>query len=141
LSNLNKEKRMMKKIITFIFATALIACPIIAFAHEHEDKDHEMMEKDMKGRGIKHEMMMRRMQRSVVATSDGGVVIVAGNKITKYDRNLNVIKEVQLKSDEMEKMMSEEKSECECHTKNKKSSENAETKTSQNSEADHESHH
>ena len=37
--------------------------------------------------------------RNVVPTPDGGVVIVSGEKIVKYDRNLNIVKEVDLKKD------------------------------------------
>lgn len=34
--------------------------------------------------------------RTVVATSDGGIVIVEGNKVTKLDSNLEVTKSVEL---------------------------------------------
>jgi hypothetical protein len=43
-----------------------------------------------------HGMMMKMMERKVVATSDGGVVVVEGNQMTKYDRNLKMVKEVEL---------------------------------------------
>ena len=47
------------------------------------------------------------MERSVVATSDGGVVVAMGNKLTKYDKDLNVVKESELKMDMegMQRMM------------------------------------
>ena len=38
-------------------------------------------------------------EKTVVATSDGGIVIVTGNKITKYDKNLTVVKETEIKVD------------------------------------------
>ena len=59
-------------------------------------------------------MMKSMMERSVVATSDGGVVVVMGNKLTKYDKELNVTKEVELKMDMegMQKMMDNMKSMC-----------------------------
>ena len=44
-------------------------------------------------------MMNSMMGRSVVATNDGGVVVVTGNKLIKYDKDLNVVKEVELKMD------------------------------------------
>ncbi len=34
---------------------------------------------------------------SMVATSDGGVVVMAGPKLMKYDRDLNLVKEVEMK--------------------------------------------
>ncbi len=41
-------------------------------------------------------MMGIGMQKTVVATSDGGVVIVEGNRVTKLDKNLEVTKSVEL---------------------------------------------
>jgi hypothetical protein len=58
--------------------------------------------------------MKSMMERSVVATSDGGVIVIMGNKLTKYDKDLNVVKEVDLKMDPegMKKMMGEMKGMC-----------------------------
>ena len=43
--------------------------------------------------GHMHAMMMKGMTgTSLVATSDGGVVVFHGNTLTKYDKNLNVVK-------------------------------------------------
>lgn len=55
-----------------------------------------------------HMMMKMMMDKSVVATSDGGVVVVAGKKMTKYDSALNVVKEVEIKMD-MDAMMQDMK--------------------------------
>jgi hypothetical protein len=50
-------------------------------------------------------------QEGLVATSDGGVVVLAGGKLMKYDSSLNLVKEVELKVDyenmqqRMQKMM------------------------------------
>jgi hypothetical protein len=44
-------------------------------------------------------MMMGAKHKSVVATSDGGVVIVMGNRVIKYDKDLNLVKEVEIKVD------------------------------------------
>lgn len=59
----------------------------------------------MKKRGpsdlVMMNMMMQKLSRlkgpTVVATYDGGVVVVSGNTMTKYDDGLNVINEVELK--------------------------------------------
>ena len=41
--------------------------------------------------------MMGMMQRdSVVATSDGGVVLMQGPRLIKYDKDLNLVKEVEI---------------------------------------------
>ena len=77
-----------------------------------------MMGKGMMGKGMmgmmKHGMMMKMMEKSVVATSDGGVVIVVGNKVSKFDKDLNLVKEVDLKTDMdgMKKMMGEMMEQC-----------------------------
>ena len=56
-------------------------------------------------------MMMKGMEKSMIATPDGGVIVLAGNHLVKYDKNLNVVKEADIKVDmaamqkEMEGMM------------------------------------
>ena len=44
-------------------------------------------------------MMMKSMmmQPSLVATTDGGVIVLVGNKLQKYDKNLELKKEVEIK--------------------------------------------
>lgn len=66
--------------------------------------DGEMMGEKMMGMCP---MMQSMMQKQVVATNDGGIFVVTGNKITKYDKDLNVVKEVEQKMDMegMKKMM------------------------------------
>jgi len=44
-------------------------------------------------------MMMHFGIRQVVATQDGGIVVVSGNKLMKYDSGLNLKKEVEVKID------------------------------------------
>jgi hypothetical protein len=41
--------------------------------------------------------MQKLRDRSVVATSDGGVVLVFGDKIMKYDKDLKLVKETEVK--------------------------------------------
>jgi len=89
-------------------------------------------------------MMQSMMQKQVVATSDGGIIVVGGNKITKYDKDLNVVKEVEQKMDMegMKKMMKD------CPMMGKgmmgNTGDDAETtaeKTAPAKEVDHASHH
>ncbi len=63
-------------------------------------------------RGMMAQRMANSMtQEALVATSDGGVVVLAGGKLMKYDSALNLVKEVEVKVDykgmqqRMEKMM------------------------------------
>lgn len=62
-----------------------------------------------------HGMMMKQMmEREVIATGDGGVLVLLGNKIIKYDKDLNLIKEAEIKLDMegMQKMMMQMQEKC-----------------------------
>ena len=62
---------------------------------EGTEKGHKGMDKG------KHSMMMMKKMmtgREMVATKDGGVIVLTGNKLVKYDKNLNLIKEVELEA-------------------------------------------
>lgn len=48
----------------------------------------------MMGQGAKSGMMM---SGQMVAASDGGVIVMMGNKLMKYDKDLNLKKEVEIK--------------------------------------------
>jgi hypothetical protein len=110
----------MKNSIAVI--TAVVVLTISGLALAQMDKGKEMMGDkskgmmDDKGMGMKnsmmekggmmgmHGMMMKMMEKTVVATSDGGIIIVSANKISKYDKDLNLVKEVELKAPTMEEM-------------------------------------
>ena len=48
--------------------------------------------------GYSRPMMMSQMQgKSMVASSDGGVFVMMGQKILKYDKDLNLVKETEVK--------------------------------------------
>ncbi|MBL7188991.1 MAG: hypothetical protein ISS70_21905 [Phycisphaerae bacterium] len=62
-----------------------------------------------------HGMMMGSMMtKSIAATGDGGVVVMAGNKLIKYDKDLNLVKESEVKMDMegMQKQMSQMMEQC-----------------------------
>jgi hypothetical protein len=44
-------------------------------------------------------MGMMNMTGNLVATTDGGVVVLMGNKLYKFDKKLNLIKETEIKVD------------------------------------------
>jgi len=48
-----------------------------------------------------HEMIgkMGDKDKTVIPTTDGGIIVVSADKIVKYDKNLNVVKDVKLKAD------------------------------------------
>lgn len=54
--------------------------------------------KDM-GRDKMAMMMKPMMQKQIVATKDGGVVVLSGNRLLKYDKNLNLKSETQIPMD------------------------------------------
>lgn len=81
----------------------------------------DMMKGDMMGKGKMTKMppmsgmMMKGMaEKSMVATADGGVIVLVGNKLIKYDKDLNVVKEVEIKIDmeAMRKNMREMMKDC-----------------------------
>lgn len=71
-----------------------------------------MMGKGMMGKGMMEDGMMdggmmkmmhkmHGMMRSstMVASNDGGVIVLSGNKLYKYDKNLNLVKEAEIKAE------------------------------------------
>ena len=87
-------------VLVLVMMAALASGPLYA----KDMKTMAMME-DGKEKGVMggkmmgmHMMMKKMMEKSVVATSDGGVVIVAGDKITKYDKDLKFVNEAELQT-------------------------------------------
>jgi hypothetical protein len=103
----------MKKSVLAVTAVLVLSVSGIALAQMDKDKgmmDDKgmgmgMMKEGMMGKkDMMHGMMKMMMEKTVVATSDGGIVIVSANKISKYDKDLNLVKEVELKAPTMEEM-------------------------------------
>jgi len=67
------------------------------------DEDAEMME----GMPMMRQMMGRMMQPQMVAAADGGVFVMVGNMLHKYDENLELVAktEIEISEEDMEKMM------------------------------------
>jgi hypothetical protein len=122
-------KKMRLAVLVAVFCMSVAA---VSFAQD-SDKDkgpimgREMMGKqgmmehkgwkDQGGRkGCMGEMpgMMGMSRTSMVATSDGGVVVLSGTNLYKYDKNLNLVKKTQIKIDTegMQKMMLPMKEKC-----------------------------
>lgn len=87
----------MKKIISVVVLSLLIAAPV--FAEEVTKEAMPGMNTDrpmgMSNMGRKCFSMMGKAQ--MVATDEGGVIVLMGNKLTKYDADLNLVKEVEVK--------------------------------------------
>lgn len=84
-----------------IFAVALtmaIAATSLAFAeHDHgPGKMGEDMAMGMKHHGCGPMGMGGHGGSNLVATSDGGVVVRCGNELLKYDKNLKLVKSVEI---------------------------------------------
>ena len=107
----------MRKIICLIFAGLLIAAPLVRAEDpamktdspepmvKEEGKGHgkhgmkgKWKEKGMMGKGMMGGMCSMMSSKQMVAVGDG-IVVLAGNKLIKYDKNLNVVKEVEIKAD------------------------------------------
>lgn len=72
------------------------------------DSNSMMMQRGMMGQGGMmmgggmmgmHPMSSMMYGSSLAATSDGGALVLTGNKLIKYDKNLNLVKEVEIKID------------------------------------------
>jgi hypothetical protein len=62
-----------------------------------------------------HGMMMKSMMgREMIATADGGVAVLSGNKLMKFDKDLNLVKEAEIKPDleGIQKMMMQMQENC-----------------------------
>jgi hypothetical protein len=116
-----KKERSMRKSIVFITGAVVLFVSGLVLA-QMEDKAKNMtsekagmteakgsvmgkgmMRKGMMGgKGMMKMMrMMQQMHPSMVASSDGGVIVLSGGKLTKYDIQLNVVKQVDLPKPEM----------------------------------------
>jgi hypothetical protein len=96
--------------------TCIAVCFIIAisFAQQGNDTNDGMGQNGMRQGGMMDStamcgmMMMHFMKPSTAfGTQDGGFVVIMGNKIMKYDKNVELKKEVEMKVDTtaMRKMM------------------------------------
>ena len=93
---IKRKNQYMKKSLVTVAVVIIVGTSGLAIA-QINDKGKEMMGDKtgmMDGKsgmmGM-HGMMMKMMEKSVVATSDGGVIVVLATKLSKYDKDLKVI--------------------------------------------------
>ena len=85
-----------------VFALVIVSimfCSVVAFAEGTDEKDQPVPEEkqiEKEHMGGMMMQMMGGMQKQMVATNDGGVIILTGNKLFKYDKDLNLAKEAEL---------------------------------------------
>jgi hypothetical protein len=80
----------------------------------HMDSEMDRMQGKMPMMQARMSMMQGMMKPEVVPTQDGGIVIVMGGFILKYDSELNLVRktEIEIGSDDMKAMMKKHKRMC-----------------------------
>jgi len=98
----------MKKIF-FVFLAAVVCLSFVSVSFAGDMGDKKM---DKKGQHCPMYKMMGT--KELLATQDGGVVLMIGNKLIKYDAGMNLVKEVEIKIDmeAMKSAMEEMKKNC-----------------------------
>ena len=110
----------MKKVIFAVVVIGLfMTTSVISFAQEKGSMMGKGMKGSMKGKADEgmmgvcpmRSMMKTMMGKTMVATGDGGVIVMMCNKLMKFDKDLNLVKEVEIKMEMegMAKMMKEMK--------------------------------
>ncbi len=105
----------MKGLYVLVFAALFLAAAVCSRAAEASKKGssvigpREMMKKEMMTKSILTGMCpmhMMMMSKSMVSTKDDGVIIMAGDKLLRYDKNLELVKEAEVDFDaeDMRKM-------------------------------------
>jgi len=89
----------------FFVAVSVMLCSVVAFAQGPDEKNQPAVEEKVQEKQMEKErmagmamQMMGAMQKQMVATNEGGVIVLAGSKLLKYDKDLNLVKEVELKT-------------------------------------------
>jgi hypothetical protein len=99
----------MKKIL-FVLLAAVICMSFLSISFARDMGEKKWDKKD------KMDCPMYKMMgcKELLATQDGGVVLMLGNKLIKYDASMNLVKEVEIKIDmeAMKNTMEEMKKSC-----------------------------
>ena len=96
---------MKKFAFLLLILTAGINFTAPAFAEDEQAPQEPRMRQEegrdgMQGKGMKGDKKMgmgMHQQPVMTATSDGGVVVFMGGKLSKYDASLTLVKEIELK--------------------------------------------
>ncbi len=107
---MKKSDLLMIAVMVISLSTSPVFAGDMKDGMKEEGKDGKgmMMGKGMMGDGMMDGGMMKmmmqmhgRMMRSptMVSSNDGGVIVLTGNKLYKYDKNLTLVKEAEVKMD------------------------------------------
>lgn len=102
-----KKLLVMGMVVYAAVVSAAIVCAEEAKSPAIEKQDAPAGRWMHRNKGAMMGGMMKCMSdKSLVATSDGGVVVLVGHKLIKFDKDLNVVKEVEIGIDveEMKKI-------------------------------------
>jgi len=93
-----KKTKVLALLIATIFFT-----PCFVFCQTAEEKKDATVEEGKNEKHKQNELMasimmqlLGSMQKQIAPTNDGGVIVFSGNKLLKYDKDLNLIKEVEV---------------------------------------------
>jgi hypothetical protein len=97
----------MRKVNSLLLLViSIMFCSVIAFAQVPVEQNQTVAQEkapakqmDTARMGGMAMQMMGAMQKQMVATNDGGVIVLAGNKLLKYDKDLNLVKEIEVKTE------------------------------------------
>jgi len=95
---------MRRQNVLALVIVAAMFCPAIAFTQDPPENKEPVVSEPTKEKPIGQEYMgmgmrmMGMMQKQMVATNDGGVILLLGNKLIKYDKDLNLVKEAEVKA-------------------------------------------
>lgn len=113
---------MKRTAFVVVLMLLVLAASSISFAQEPGEMKGQMMGKGMKGGMMEIQpglSMMKMVGGQMVATKDGGVIVMMGKKLLKYDKDLNLKKEVEIKVDleQMHEKMMQWKEKCQMQEK------------------------
>lgn len=120
----------MRKAVTAVLIVLMLTV-LCSFALAQESKESMMGKGMMQGPGMSGQAMMddtkmsgsdamcklmcsMMSDKSMAVTEDGGVIVLMGNKLSKYDKDLNLVKETEIKIDTagMQKMVGDMMEKC-----------------------------
>jgi hypothetical protein len=103
----------MRKIL-FVLLAALICMSFLSVSFAGDRDERKGDKKDGMNCPMCHMGKMMMSGKELLATQDGGVVLMIGNKLIKYDAQLNLVKETEVKIDmeAMKNKMEEMKKNC-----------------------------
>ena len=97
----------MKRLVLLVTAVILVAfASYVVFAEQQKEQMGEGIEMQKGGQMYPMSncpmcpmMCKSMMEKTLVATDDGGVILMAGCKLIKFDKDLNKVKEVPIEID------------------------------------------